>query len=287
MTSTHAGIVVGYDGSPDADAALEWAARAATLRKLPLTAVVVEDFPTWMVVSPTEEEEQENRYGPYGGELRQRAESLLASFEVPTCATELRRGPVVSEMLDASADADLLVVGSNGHGKLSGALSGSVSQHLARHARCPVVVVRAPADPRATRIVVGVDGSGGSQDALEFACVQGQLTGQPVVAVHGWRLWNVPVDKHGDLPAPLANRISDHERLLADAVAGLAEKFPDVDLSTESIPVPAARVLADASMTAALVVVGSRGRGAFEGMLLGSVGQEVMHRAHCPVAIVR
>ncbi|MGL5825999.1 MAG: universal stress protein, partial [Nocardioides sp.] len=66
-----------------------------------------------------------------------------------------------------------------------------------------------------------------------------------------------------------------------------SEKFPDVDLVTESIPVAAGRALADASLTASLVAVGSRGRGAFPGLMLGSVSQYVLGRAHCPVAIVR
>jgi nucleotide-binding universal stress UspA family protein len=70
-------------------------------------------------------------------------------------------------------------------------------------------------------------------------------------------------------------------------VAGLADTWPALEVETEAIPVPPSRCLADASQAASLVVVGSRGRGAFTGMLLGSVSQSVLHTAQCPVAVVR
>jgi nucleotide-binding universal stress UspA family protein len=89
------------------------------------------------------------------------------------------------------------------------------------------------------------------------------------------------------VPDDFMERIAQEERHLVEAVAGVQAEHPDVHLEPEAIPVVAWRALADASAAATLVVVGSRGRGAFSGMLLGSVSQQVLQHAQCPVAVVR
>jgi len=279
MTNSRHPIVVAYDGSPDSEAAVIWAAETASLMNLPLTAVVVGprpgegNFPDW---------DEELLL-----ETHARAQVTLKEAGAGDAVAELRRGPVAATLLEEAQNAELMVVGSQGHGRVEGALIGSVSQHLTRHANCPVVVVRRPARPGPSRILVGVDDSGGSAAALEFACRRADLTHEPVVALHGWRLPDLPVDKHGDVPEKVARRILAEQRRLAESVAGLAEEFPDVEIRAEAIPVAAPRILVDGSVTASLLVVGSRGRGAFAGMLLGSVSQEVVARAQCPVAVVR
>jgi len=181
------------------------------------------------------------------------------------------------------------VVGARGHGAVTGLLLGSVSQHVSRHAPCPVVVVREQADPKARRIVVGVDGSPSGDNAIGFAFDAASRNEAPLVAIHAWH--DVTASRVvGPSYAALANvaeRIAAGERLLAEALAGWAEKYPDVTVTREAIPVHPARVLADATEHAALVVVGSRGRGEFTGLLLGSVSQAVLHHARCPVAVAR
>jgi nucleotide-binding universal stress UspA family protein len=77
------------------------------------------------------------------------------------------------------------------------------------------------------------------------------------------------------------------ERLLAQAVQPFAARYPDVEVVLEAVPVHASRMLADASVHAGVVVVGSRGRGAFAELLLGSVSQSVLTHAHCPVVVAR
>jgi nucleotide-binding universal stress UspA family protein len=135
--------------------------------------------------------------------------------------------------------------------------------------------------------VVGVDGSGGSDAAVEFACQRAELTGDDLVVVHGWRDRSATGTTRREIPSSFIDRVAEEERLLAEAVAGVQAAHPDVHIEAEAIPVVAWRALADASGAASLVVVGSRGRGAFAGMLLGSVSQHVMQHAQCPVAIVR
>lgn len=277
MDKNTRGIVVGYDGSADADAALRWAADTAALEDLPLRAVMVDQVDA----------------SPWGGVYWEPDVGVVAQADLiiekagVRGSSELVTGHVVPVLIEAASDASLLVVGSQGHGRGGEILLGSVSQHLARQAKCPVVVVRQPAHPSADRIVVGVDGSGESAGALEFACRRAELTGEVVVAVHGWKAGNLLVGRDGQLPHDIGQKIEEKEVLLAESVAGVRAAHPDVTLVQEAIPVPAGQALVDASSNASLVVTGSRGRGAFAGMLLGSVSHDLVHRARCPVAIVR
>ncbi|RNM11119.1 universal stress protein [Nocardioides pocheonensis] len=273
-------IVVAYDGSPDAQTALTWAIRTALLTEQPVEAVIATAADDLMP-------QRSLLWGDHLEEVRQSAEQVLGEALLQDASVELRAGPAVPVLLDAAADAGLLVVGSRGHGQVAGLVAGSVSQHLARHASCPVVVARPVAHPAASRIVVGVDGSGGSDAALEFACRRAELTGEHVVVVHGWRDGSATGTTRREVPAQFMERIAEEERLLGEAVAGIQGDHPDVHLVPEAIPVVAWRALADASAAATLLVVGSRGRGAFTGMLLGSVSQQVLHHAQCPVAVVR
>jgi len=273
-------IVVAYDGSADAQTALLWAVRTSMLSRQPVVAVVATD----------PDSAATNRSvlsGERLDEVRASAQHLLEDALATDSEVDLRPGPVVPVLLEAAQDASMVVVGSRGLGQVAGTIAGSVSQHLARHAPCPVVVARPVAHPGAARIVVGVDGSGGSDAAVEFACRRAELTGEPVVVVHGWRDGRATGTTRREVPAEFMERILEEERLLAEAVAGLRVAHPDVQLQPEAVPVVAWRALADASAAATLVVVGSRGRGAFTGMLLGSVSQQVLHHAQCPVAVVR
>ena len=136
------------------------------------------------------------------------------------------------------------------------------------------------------RIVVGVDGSSHSEEALRWALGQARLTGQPVEAVTSWR---VPVD-YGDGGAHALMALDwegDATSTLEDTVAKVVGS-PDADrVSRRVVQGHPAKVLVDAAADAALLVVGSRGRGGFTGMLLGSVSQHVIARAACPVVVVR
>ena len=196
-------------------------------------------------------------------------------------------GHAVSVLLQNADKADLLVVGSRGLGWTAEAFLGSVSQHLARHAPCPVVVMRAPAHPHAARIVVGGDGSEESIAALEFACQRAKLTQESVVALHAWKPGPVQLDRHGQLPRKLGKLAPAAEAALAEYVKGVQAANPTVTVEKDSMAVAPGLALTGASANASLVVTGSRGRGVFTGLLLGSVSHHVLQQAQCPVAVVR
>jgi nucleotide-binding universal stress UspA family protein len=279
-TNSEGRIVVAYDGSPDAQTGLTWAIRTALLTEQPLVAIIATAADDLMP-------QRSLLWGDHLEEVRDSADRVLGEALLADATIEMRPGPAVPVLLEASEGASLLVAGSRGHGQVAGLVAGSVSQHLARHATCPVVVARPVAHPAASRIVVGVDGSGGSDGALEFACRRAELTGEDVVVVHGWRDGRATGTTRREIPAEFTQRLAEEERLLGESVAGFQADHPDVHLEPEAIPVVAWRALADASAAASLVVVGSRGRGAFSGMLLGSVSQQVLQHAQCPVAVVR
>lgn len=137
------------------------------------------------------------------------------------------------------------------------------------------------------RIVVGVDGSSHSEEALRWAIGQARLTGQPVEAVTSWSV-PVPYGGMGGAGAVVAfDWEGEATSTLRDTVAKAVDS-PDADrVSQRVVQGHPAQVLVDAAAEAALLVVGSRGRGGFTGMLLGSVSQHVIARAACPVVVVR
>lgn len=274
-------VVVGYDGSADADRGLDWAIEHARLVGARLEVLSSSGDLEYL----PERTNQETEALVAGWE--QQAQARLKEAGLGDWTTRTSTGHAVSDLIEASQAASLLVVGAQGHSVLGGLVVGSVSQHLTRHAACPVVVVRGPRDPASARIVVGVDGSEASRKALEFAFDRAELTGGTVVAVHGRALAAVTGPWSVRVAPEVAEEMERVERLLAEAVAGLRQDHPDVPVELDAMPVPAVRALADASANASLVVVGTRGRGGFVGLLLGSVSATVLHHAHCPVVVVR
>ena len=283
--NAHNLIVVGYDGSADAELALTWAAETAIATDAPVRAVVVDDVDSRRLAATALLESAGDASA--AAELAAAAERRWKELGVSAADVQVVTGPVVPVLLDQADEAALLVLGSRGHGRVAEAMIGSVSQHVARHAPCPVVVVRPASASAGRRIVVGIDGSEASAAALEFACRRAEVTGERVVALHAWRIHDLPVDQRGNVPTGVAHELTARELMLAECVAGVQPAHPDVDLVQEAVPVAPAQALVDASTTASLVVVGSRGHGAFAGLLLGSVSHEVLHRADCPVAVVR
>ena len=136
------------------------------------------------------------------------------------------------------------------------------------------------------RLVVGVDGSLHSQEALRWAIGQARRTGQQIEAVTSW---TIPVDYGVGGVAPVA--AYDWEGaatgILKDTLAAVVDPSDADRVSQRVVMGHPARVLLDAAAGADLLVVGSRGRGGFTGMLLGSVSQQVISRARCPVIVVR
>jgi nucleotide-binding universal stress UspA family protein len=216
-----------------------------------------------------------------------KAQSAAPGLEV---RQEVRPGRVVEELVKAATDAQVLVLGSGQRFDPSRLGLGSVATHVTSHAPCPVVVARTPAEgeptagPSAGRVLVGVDGSAASATAVAFAFDEASWRRCGLTAVHAYT--NLPDAWMIDARDP-AEYEQAAARVLAETLAGWAERYPDVDVVTRLVagrPVPA---LVEESAGATLLVVGSHGHGWFAGMLLGSVSQAVLRHASVPVAVAR
>lgn len=287
-------IVVGVDGSPAALHAVRWAAteagrRAAALRLVHVCALV-----------PPGHADPVALLGEYAdvllGQGRQSlAEATSAARAIDNTleiTTDLRDGVTTKVLIEESAEARLVVLGSRGLGGFAELLVGSVAVSLAAHAHSPVAVVRSStvdAPPPVTGpVVVGVDGSPLSEAAIPFAFEAAAARGVPLRAVHAW----LDIDMAGSwIPLPSivdwAVVHANEERILAERLAGWQEKYPTVEVQRIVTKDRPARALLRRAEDAQLIVVGSRGRGGVAGLSLGSVSQTLLHKAPCPVAVIR
>ena len=198
------------------------------------------------------------------GDADEEARALLEGDGVPSYEVETRTGKPAEQLVRRAEESSVVVMGSRGHSTLSDLVVGSVSQHVARQSPRPVVVVREQAQAQATRVVVGTDGSEGSRPALEWAFAYAEAVGVELTVVYGFQTSaSSPAILSGFIPTNVGDEIAVAEDMLKDVVAPYAARFPGVAVKREAITVPASVALAEASETAALVVVGSRGRGAF------------------------
>lgn len=272
------GIVLGYDGSPDSDVAAAWAAQTASLRGETVTALIVMDPVDMPHTTPWPE--------PWWREIEERGRAALQDAGSADIRIERKAGPTTATLVDAARDASMLVLGSKGHGRVAEILLGSVSQRAARRAHCPVVVVRPAENPGSHRVVVGVDGSEPSLRALDFALRHAALSHEKVSVIRAWRPHTMPIDKRGNVPPTMSATLLQEEQAVADVVAEAQAEHPDIAIEPDFIATDPSHALVDASAQATLVVVGTQGLNAIGEAVLGSVSQDVLHRAHCPVVVV-
>jgi nucleotide-binding universal stress UspA family protein len=228
----------------------------------------------------------------------QRRTAADAAAAAVVVAREMAPDVVVAERVVAGAPADalreesrtarLLVLGDRGHGRLRGAVAGSVAVSVTTSARCPVVVVRGGPDADVESPlpdVLGVDGSATSEAATEFAFAAAAARGVPLFAVHTW--WDPVIGPMVARMIDVAAIEADERRRLVERLAGWREKYPRVELEAVVSRDFPAHVLLRRAAAAQLLVVGSRGLGERAGLVLGSVSNAAVHGAPCPVAVVR
>jgi nucleotide-binding universal stress UspA family protein/K+/H+ antiporter YhaU regulatory subunit KhtT len=279
-------VVVGYNGKTPAEEALVWAANEATQRGLPLVVLYAANYPG-MTLPPGDGLLE---FSP--GAL-DAAEEVTARGVVEAKAAHLDLLEVWGEttvtspaqaLVDASSRASLVVVGSRGRGTVLGALLGTVSFAVAGRAACPVVVVKRESGTRLIgpdhRVVVGTDGSPPASAAVRFAA---DFANSRSAALH-------VICSTGDDPLSIIDQQQlrhSAEEILQNVCTDLQRTHPQLTPVTHVADGAPEQALIDASTAAGLVVVGSRGRGAFQGMVAGSVSYAVIHGAQCPVAVVR
>ena len=291
--STTSPVVVGFDGSQHSFTALEWAVEEAVRRRRPLLVAYARPMPSLPPSPGYSLGWGDSHFADdegYVDELLQtgvtRVKELAPALEVSTAKAHGRASAV---LVDASQDAELLVVGARGRGTVSTVLLGSTSVEVVAKARCPVVVVRQlpVAGSTPARVVVGSDGSALSGAAIGEAFAQADARGLDLTVVQAWYI-DLSTGGLAALSVESVSReVAEAERAAAaEAIAGWSEKYPDVKVHLHVLQAHPVQAVVEQSEGAALVVVGSRGRGGFRGLLLGSVSQGVLHHARCPVMVV-
>lgn len=293
----HGPVVVGYDESPEAQAALLWAAEWAAVRGARLVVV-------YAVIPPPALPWASASVAPAPDVLRRAADRIARRG-----AAQMRRlhpdldvrelgavGSPAAELVAMSQSAELVVVGRRAAAARADTSMGSVSFALGMHARCPVVVVQGtagvvgPAHP----VVVGVDASRPSVRALQFAASAAAATAAELVVVSAWsgpRQEPWMADLFADSGAAAA-RLSDGDSgraaaSIREAIALVDGWHPEVHVIARAPQGPAQEVLLQEASGAGLLVVGSRGQGGFAGLELGSVSRSLLRGADLPVAVVR
>lgn len=281
-------IVVGVDPSPSGAAALDWALREAVstgatvhaVRAWNLSAYAMEGY---MYASPDVEPMESTRAQLEADEqLKLAVDRVVGADDVEATATAVVGAPS-QVLVEQSRDSVMVVVGSRGLGALSRAVLGSVSSAVLHHATAPVVVVPEPrdSDGSAPRVLVGMDHSPAARTALAAAARQAQRRGATLVPVYV----HEPIEvRSGGAHAPQLSLLESSERHQLEAAA---QDAGAADVQAEVLVGNAVEQILAIARPQDLVVVGSRGRGGFAGLLLGSTSTQLAQHAPCPVLVVR
>lgn len=255
-------IVVGVSASVTAVAAVRWAARLARTRRLPVTLV----------------------HSGRDARALARAVSVVEGEGVGARA-ECSEQSVVPLLIEWSALARMLVLGSSERASAVGRHTRSPALTVAARAGCPVVIVRGECGPGP--VVVGVDGSEAGERAVGLAFDEAAHRGVPLVALHAssdaeYRTATVRSTR----PVEWEPRREADRRPLSERLAGWRERYPEVAVDRIVVRDRPRHHLLRWSERAQLVVVGTRGRGSLPGMVLGSTSRTLAQRAGCPVMVV-
>lgn len=291
----HSGIVIGVDGSSASRMAVQWAAREAAMRNVTLSLIHVIFAQSWgpalfgkrPAVAPELNQQQQEVGQKWIADAIEVVEDSLEREARPRINSEVLLARPVPTLVDLSEQAQMIVVGCRVQGLLDRVLLGSVSTGLVHHAHCPVAVIPdealLPSELSQLPVVVGIDGSPASELATAIAFEEASWRGVELVAIHAWSDAEVFDIGTSEWSAEQTGAV----QALAERLAGWQERYPDVDVHRRIVSGDPARHLIEQAEWSQLVVVGSRGRGGFPGMLLGSVSTAVVQAGRAPVIVAR
>ena len=283
-------ITAGVDGTEESLAALDWAAREAVRRDRTLRVVQAWRFQPYEAIDAADPDTQA---GWVRDGLDEALRGVTARHPHLDVVSEVVSGDSAETLVAAAAEAEMLVLGSRGHGPVVGFLLGSVGQQVIAGATRPVVLVRAGDQPTAEaagrEIVVGQQGDAeDSADVLRFAFETAAARGAGVRVVRAWTV--PPVFAYSPGSMALLDEAGGLEpfekKSLAAALQPWREQFPDVPVIEHVEIGSAGQVLLSMAARAQLMVVGRRAHRTSVGARIGSVAHGVLHHAPCPVAVV-
>jgi nucleotide-binding universal stress UspA family protein len=277
-------IVVGFNGSAGSEAALTWALGRAAREKLPVIIVHAVDD-RWM--SPDFQYHEVIRKA--GMDLLQQAQDS-AKGQAPEVEVEiqLRHGSGGSVLREVSKEAAMIVVGGHDKRRLDGGPLVDRALQVVSASECPVAVVPAQRATQGAGVVVGVDGSEESLQAVAVAAAEADLGGDELTVVLAFKSPARWVEKQMPTSGLAESLVEENRIVLAESVAGLGDRYPDLRvhqrLETNTEP---AKALVDIAADARLLVIGSRGRGGFSRTVMGSTAHAVLVNVPCPTIVTR
>lgn len=274
-------VIVAVDGGPASDAALAWTIERAKSVPLQLEITTLSGLDADL---------------PQGAEagFHTVAEAALIAAEKTAKAampahevtTRMRLGIPHEELVRASQDADLVVIGTNKTSAVAGILHGTLPLKVAGQAACTTVVVPGGWEPRRGQVVIGWSDDATAEAALDFAAAEALRAGADLTIVHTWSAPGAFSMEGAGWDIVVQELMAAHRKLLADAAHRIKAAYPALSVTHILHAGSAAVAIVRAAMRASLVVVGSRGRGAVAGFFLGSVSHDVLLDMPAPVAVI-
>lgn len=279
MTVTR--IVVGIEGSEHAALALRWAAREAVIHDASVTAVLA-----WSFLDQHHPPDHEGFDPSYGEEAAHAALRCYLAQSAGDQGPEAIQARAICDLparalMEAAADADLLVVGARGLGGFKGLLLGSVSQHCILYAQIPVAVVR-DEPTGAEGVLCAVEDSPGAVAALEWAANEARKRSTPLHIVHTWRARRLHRTRPGEQADVGAEQVA---RQFLEAMVEAAD-LGDIDVRPRAVHGTPKSVASEVAATAQLIVIGASAHHGLKGRLSSSAAIQVAQSAQCPVVII-
>lgn len=274
-------LVLAINGGRASDAAADWVITRSDTHDLEVELTVVMEVTRLPHGDRVVESE-----APYVEMLRRAADRMNSTRPLLVPRVVVRRGDPARTLIAASEGADLLVVGSGHPGRITGVVHGTVPLAVAGRTRCPLVVVPAEWPGSGGGVICGWTDDGTSDVAAEFAARQARADDTTLTLVHAWRVPALVAPAREGAGLAVAGLAAATEQALEEAAQRVRDAHPGLVVSTRIEAGSSARVLVDEALDARLVVLGSHGRGALGGLILGSVSHDVLMNMPSPVAIV-
>ncbi|MGO3146929.1 MAG: universal stress protein [Leucobacter sp.] len=276
--------LIGVDASNHSRAALAWGLKRASERgaSVELLHVADDSFLSESVAFLSEAQNASEQM--LANEIEYARTTLGFAGNITGTAVV---GHPIAEVELASKNSDLLILGAHSGSRFAGSVFGTRAVKIAAVAHCPVAVIPAEQENTGEGIVVGVDGSESSKLALAFAANEAAHNGKPLIAVYAWMPPLTPGLEYLWSEELVTAQQSAAEEAIAIAVAGLASRYPDLEVRREIVQAPPVTALLQVAEHAEMVVVGSRGRGGISRLLLGSVSHGILSQLPCTTVVTR
>lgn len=301
-TSDSRPVLVGLDGSTNAEAAMWWAVDIAVASKRPLRILTSYSLPVMVgmgvaagYMGPMLTSEEIHQIDAAHRQAMSEAKAKIEAAK-PDLAVEiyLDQGSPAAALLKASEDAAMIVLGTRGIGSTHALVLGSVSYAVAHRAKCPVVLVPESSDrTQAGRVVVGVDGSQHSVKAASWALHFAESLQRPVELVSAWHYPYAAMSPEiGMVMGPdieeLRLAMQRDARKIVDGVKKhlSVDEHSHVSITTDVVEGSATEAMIEHTRPQDYLVVGSRSKSMVAAALLGGTALTLAHRSRCPIVIV-